>query len=224
MQQENKNIISNSMFSENGEKLSKELDNAASSQIATSIAHQTIDNLDKKLKEMKLELPSTLTKIARKVSELEERLYQNKKEANDMYSDMKELEKLVERYVYQYEKRLIKDNEPKMRTPSGFASPTPVSDELCEFMGREKGTLLSRTETSKFLYKYIQENGLNDPIKKNIIVPDNKLSLLLGDISPTIPLTHFTIQKYISRHFYSQSKNSVSASNTTAESSVSAVY
>lgn len=175
--------------------------------------------LSQTLKDMRIELPSTLTKIAKKVSDLEERLYQNKKEANDIYNDMKELEKLVERYVFQYEKKLIKENEPKPRTPSGFAAPTSVSDELCEFMGKEKGTLISRTDTSRFLYKYIKDNGLNDPIKKNIIVPDTKLALLLGEITGDIPLTHFTIQTYISKHFHNKGKpktNVVSTENASA--------
>jgi chromatin remodeling complex protein RSC6 len=54
--------------------------------------------------------------------------------------------------------------------------------------------------------KYIDDNNLKNPEKKTIIIPDEKLMKLLGDECKDVNLTHFTIQKYINKHFISKPK------------------
>ena len=109
---------------------------------------------------------------------------------------------------YNFENSTVKEtnkNKQKVkRAPSGFAKPTKVSKELCEFMQKPEGTEIARTEVTKALITYIQTNNLllqNDKTKKKI-VPDEKLKKLL-DIS-TVDLDnldYFTIQKYMNKHF-----------------------
>jgi chromatin remodeling complex protein RSC6 len=48
---------------------------------------------------------------------------------------------------------------------------------------------------------YISENNLQNPEKKSIIIPNEPLLRILGDEVKDVLLTHFTIQKYINKHF-----------------------
>ena len=92
--------------------------------------------------------------------------------------------------------------EKKQRSPSGFAKPTKVSAELSHFMDLPEGTLVARTQVTKILVKYIQENNLFDKShSKSIIIPDHKLINLLGITNTNDKLTYFTIQKYMNKHF-----------------------
>ncbi len=86
------------------------------------------------------------------------------------------------------------------KTPSGFAKPTELSDELCNFLGEAKGTKLARTDVTRRLNLYIKENNLQDAKDKRMIHPDAKLlkvlSLKSGDV-----LTFFNLQSYIKHNF-----------------------
>ena len=101
-------------------------------------------------------------------------------------------------------KNLKKDKEktkPKTkRAPSGFAKPSKVTKELCEFMKRSEGTEIARTEVTKSLIEYIKENKLENKTNSKIIIPDDKLKFLLG-IEDGHELTYFNIQKYMTKHF-----------------------
>ena len=149
--------------------------------------------------ESTVELPSTLKKIVTKLGELREKMYKNKQEAAQLYAEVKSVEKLLERYITTYTKQSMVQSSGRM--PSGFASPTQVSDALCDFMGRERGSLIPRTEFSKFLFSYIREQKLQSVAKPSVIIPDQKLADLLGREAMCEELTHFSIQKYISPHF-----------------------
>lgn len=99
-----------------------------------------------------------------------------------------------------------KITSPKKRAPSGFAKPTKVTKELCEFMNKPEGSEIARTEVTKALVSYIKDNNLiKNNAGKNKIIPDEKLKSLLGleddDLSC---LTYFNIQKYMNKHFYSK--------------------
>ena len=78
----------------------------------------------------------------------------------------------------------------------------PFYDELCEFMGMEKGTELARTEVTKHLHEYIKKNSLQVETNKTLIVPDSNLKNLLAledDVSKEIHF--FSLQKYMNKHF-----------------------
>lgn len=87
------------------------------------------------------------------------------------------------------------------RKPHGFARPTEVSDDLCIFMGKEKGTLVSRTEVTKSIIKYIADNNLQNPENKRQILPDETLLKLFGDEARNNTIDYFTMQKYVNHHF-----------------------
>ena len=153
-------------------------------------------------------LPLKLQKIVSKLGSLKTRLHENKREATQMCNEVNTLEKMIDQYVLKIAKDQQKTaREKRQRKPSGFASPTKVSPELCIFMGRQVGELISRTETSKFLSEYISSNQLFDPKNKTIIRPDEQLLRLLGDNARDNEITYFTIQKYMNRHFTESSSN-----------------
>lgn len=87
------------------------------------------------------------------------------------------------------------------RKPHGFARPTEVSDDLCVFMGKEKGSLVSRTEVTKSIIKYIADHKLQNPENKRQILPDETLLKLFGNEARNSVIDYFTMQKYVNHHF-----------------------
>ena len=93
--------------------------------------------------------------------------------------------------------KFVKQSKPKVL--SGFLKPVKVTPELCEFVGCESGTLLSRVDVTKALCEYVKTHNLQtDPTSKSIIVPDEKLGLLLNNTNNT---SFKDIQKLIKIHF-----------------------
>jgi chromatin remodeling complex protein RSC6 len=97
-------------------------------------------------------------------------------------------------------------NKPKKeRKPCGFALPSPISDDMCAFLGRPNGSLVSRIEITQFINDYIKKFSLENPSNKQFIIPNDPLWLILGNDARDKKLTHFTIQKYINKHFIKSS-------------------
>jgi upstream activation factor subunit UAF30 len=86
------------------------------------------------------------------------------------------------------------------RKPSGFAKPSKVTKELCEFMNKAEGSEIARTEVTRALVAYIKENKLENTSNSKIISPDDKLKVLLG-LDDSQELTYFNIQKFMNKHF-----------------------
>lgn len=86
------------------------------------------------------------------------------------------------------------------RNPSGFAKPTKLSDELCDFLSVEKGSSMARTIVTKHINEYIKKNNLQDNEDKRHIIPDGKLKSILS-INEGDKLTYFNLQTYIKQHF-----------------------
>jgi len=132
-----------------------------------------------------------------------------KMQLNSMQQQLKNVEKSVKKELKAV-KKVVAEKKPKSkRAPSGFAKPTKVTKELCDFMNRPEGSEIARTEVTKILSDYIKSNNLQEQTEnsKNKIVPDDKLATLLGISSEeSLNLTFFNIQKYMNKHFIS-SKN-----------------
>lgn len=110
--------------------------------------------------------------------------------------------KNVEGRVKREQQKQQKQKQQRKKTTSGFAKPTKISDELCEFMGMEKGTELARTEVTKYIHEYIKKNELQVETNKTLIVPDSNLKNLLAlDESLSNEIHFFSLQKYMNRHF-----------------------
>jgi chromatin remodeling complex protein RSC6 len=130
-----------------------------------------------------------------------------KMQLNTLQQQVKTLEKGVTKELKTKQKAENPTIVKPKKAPSGFAKPTKVTKELCEFMDKPEGTEIARTEVTKVLVNYIKTNKLQEQTidSKNKIVPDDKLKNLLGlKIEETGDLTFFNIQKYMNKHFISK--------------------
>ena len=111
----------------------------------------------------------------------------------------------LDKLIKKEQKNTVKMSEKKNRgnrKPSGFAKPGPVSDELCIFMKKEKGTHMARTEVTQYIVKYIKDKSLVNNDNKKIIVPNPELKSLLA-VSEKDEITYFNLQRLMNRHFVS---------------------
>jgi upstream activation factor subunit UAF30 len=123
-----------------------------------------------------------------------------KTQITSIQNQLKLLEKNVKKQMKGLKKEVTKKQTKGKRKPSGFAKPSKVTKELCDFMNRQEGTEIARTEVTRALVSYIKENKLENSENSKIISPDNKLRELL-DIKDDQELTYFNIQKYMNKHF-----------------------
>jgi chromatin remodeling complex protein RSC6 len=121
-----------------------------------------------------------------------------KAQLNTISQELKLLEKNVKKEI-----KMMKKQEKKKggnKSPSGFAKPSKVTDELCAFMNEKEGSEIARTSVTKALIEYIEKHNLQNSENKQIIVPDEKLKILLG-INEGEKVTYFTLQKFMNKHF-----------------------
>lgn len=111
------------------------------------------------------------------------------------YSIEQQLDELILSIPYVIQKQPIRDNSFK----SKFCTPTKISNELADFLGKERGTEMARTDVSREINKYIKINNLQDSENKRIINPDEKLSTLFK-LNNNDELTYFNLQRHISPH------------------------
>lgn len=117
-----------------------------------------------------------------------------------LQNDLRGVEKKIKKRVRTLNRQVEKKKYRKKTKPSGFAKPVRISDELCDFLKLEKGTLMARTEVTKKLSEYVKEHNLQDKLNKRKIIPDNRLKNLLK-ISNETELTYFNIQTFMNIHY-----------------------
>lgn len=123
-----------------------------------------------------------------------------KSQVNSIQQQVRVLEKNIKKQMKGLKKEVTKNKNKGNRSPSGFAKPSKVTKELCDFMNKEEGSEIARTEVTKALVSYIKENKLENSENSKIICPDEKLKMLLV-LDESQELTYFTIQKYMNKHF-----------------------
>lgn len=138
--------------------------------------------------------------IFNQFEQLVTQLNQMKTQITGIQQNIKQLDKNVKKQMKCLKKEVIKTKNKGNRQPSGFAKPSKVTKELCEFMNKSEGTEIARTEVTRALVAYIKENKLENTTNSKIISPDEKLKTLL-ELNDSDELTYFTIQKYMNKHF-----------------------
>jgi upstream activation factor subunit UAF30 len=83
---------------------------------------------------------------------------------------------------------------------NGFNRKQDVTPKLREFLGLPAEELISRSEVTKFITKYIAEQGLKHPENGRQIVLDGKLRELLAPPAEVV-VTYLNLQKYLSPHY-----------------------
>jgi chromatin remodeling complex protein RSC6 len=93
----------------------------------------------------------------------------------------------------------------KGNTNSGFLKPVRISKELAKFTGWDHAQERSRVDVTKYICDYIKEHELQNPEDRRQIRvdEDSKLRNLLGYDSKKDkkPLTYYSLQTYLKRHF-----------------------
>ena len=120
-------------------------------------------------------------------------------------ADMKKLEKRLAREIKKAGRRrrtrapaLDEAGNPLPKKPSVFTKPQKITDELCVFLGKAKGTEMSRSDVTRGIMEYVKKHGLN---AKQQINPDAALRKLLkvadGDVVNILNLQRFLKVHYV---------------------------
>ena len=157
----------------------------------------TIESNEKNNEKIIDKIPINIKKMIKSINDMESSIQQQRKQLSNMEKDFMKFKKFAISFI-DFSKKTL---EKKPRKPSGFQLPVLISDELCDFLTIERGSMLPRTEVTKYLIKYISENNLINPEKKTHIIPDEKLLHVLGNDVDLPNLTRFTMQKYMNCHF-----------------------
>lgn len=81
-----------------------------------------------------------------------------------------------------------------MAKGGGFNTLLGLSDELADFMGKDKAT---RAQVTKAVWDHIKKKKLQDPKDKRTIRPDAVLATILGNR----PINMFKMTTKLSQHF-----------------------
>lgn len=138
-----------------------------------------------------------------------------------MNAQMKSIQTAVKLVVKEFEKqkkvieKVQKKKEKAKKSPSGFAKPCKISDELCDFMGIAKGTEQSRTDITRHINSYVKEHNLNNPQNRREFFPDKKLKTILN-VKDGEKVTYFVLQRLIAHHFPPSMSKLAAAAKVTA--------
>ena len=83
---------------------------------------------------------------------------------------------------------------------NGFNRKQDVTPKLRAFLGLAEGELISRSEVTKFINKYISERGLKHPDNGRQLILDETLRDLLAPPAD-VQVTYLNLQKYLSPHY-----------------------
>lgn len=115
-------------------------------------------------------------------------------------SDMKKLEKRIPRELKKASKKRkgkAADGTDKPKRDSIFKKPVQISDELCTFLGKPKGTLMSRSDVTSAVCTYAKTKGL---MNKQVINADASLRKLLK-ITEKDELMILNLQRFLKQHY-----------------------
>ena len=114
-------------------------------------------------------------------------------------NDIKNLSKLV-RKIKSTQEDPDGEKAKARAANNGFNRKQDVTPKLRAFLELPEGELISRSEVTKFITKYIAEKGLKHPDNGRQIILDDKLRDLLAP--PTeVQVTYLNLQKYLSPHY-----------------------
>ena len=146
------------------------------------------------------------TKINRIIDEMDIEIQTVKHVYDTLRTKQKQLKKAISKMESKMLKKQNKKSVP--RQPCGFAKPSSVSKDMCEFLKIPEGSLASRTQVTKKLIQYIKDHQLQGQVNRREICPDDVLYKLFGDAARSQVITYFTMQKYMNHHFIKATESS----------------
>jgi chromatin remodeling complex protein RSC6 len=148
--------------------------------------------------------PDPLAEVEALKGRLQEAITSVKAQKTRLVEMGREMVTLVEGLVKDTNQVLRKNLRRKRRTGSntnsGFMKPKPVSNELCEFLNKPTGSLMSRTDVTRAICEYVKVNELRRPENKRVIIPDARLATLLR-MEKDETMTYIHLQSKISHLF-----------------------
>ncbi len=114
-------------------------------------------------------------------------------------SDVKSLVKLV-RKVKSIQEDPDGEKAKARAANNGFNRKQEITPKLRAFLALPTEDLISRSEVTKFINKYITEKGLKHPENGRQIILDDTLRDLLAPPADVI-VTYLNLQKYLSPHY-----------------------
>ena len=120
-------------------------------------------------------------------------------EITALRNDVKNLTKLV-RKIKNTQEDPNGEKAKKRAENNGFNRKQEITPKLKEFLGLPAGELISRSEVTKFVNKYITDKGLKHPENGRQIILDDKLRDLLAPPAD-VQVTYLNLQKYLSPHY-----------------------
>ncbi len=154
------------------------------------------------------------TRLEDEVRTITTALLSVREQVSRLITDAKKLEKRSAKLQKLADKRrrrrVAVDAEGKPARISIFLVPTPMSNDLCAFMGRPSGSLESRSNVTKFITNYVKENNLKN---KHDINADAKMRKLLN-LTEADKLTYFNLQKYLNVHYLKTNAAAAAAAAT----------
>jgi len=169
--------------------------------------------------------------ITASLNSLVQELNQAKTLMNDMQTKVRLIEKNVAALTKEKEKEKIIKKKPEIKVQphaSGFDTPVAITDELCAFMHKPNGTLVTRLDVTDYLLNYIRMNGLqdmtarkkikvNEPLCKlfrlaqpnavpndavpNDAVPNDAVPNAAATAHTEVDITYFNLHKYLQIHY-----------------------
>jgi len=143
--------------------------------------------------------------------------------------EMKSIQQTLKLLTKEYEKqkkviaKVQRKRENAKKSPSGFAKPCKISNELCKFVGIPEGSERSRTDITRFINAYVKEKNLNNPENRREFFPDEKLRAILN-VTDKEKVTYFILQRLIAHHFpLSINKQNALAAQAAAEAQAALV-
>jgi upstream activation factor subunit UAF30 len=119
-------------------------------------------------------------------------------------NDIKTLTKLV-RKVKNTQEDPDGEKAKKRSENNGFNRKQEITPKLREFLALPEGELISRSEVTKFINKYIIDKGLKHPENGRQIILDDTLKELLSPPADT-QVTYLNLQKFLSPHYIKKEK------------------
>lgn len=120
-------------------------------------------------------------------------------EITALRADVKALTKLV-RKVKNTQEDPTGEKAKARAANNGFNRKQEVTPKLRDFLGLAEGELVSRSEVTKAINKYITEKGLKHPENGRQLILDEKLKDLLQPPAD-VTVTYLNLQKYLSPHY-----------------------
>jgi chromatin remodeling complex protein RSC6 len=120
--------------------------------------------------------------------------------------ELKSIQQTLKLLVKEYDKqkkviaKVQKKRDNAKKSPSGFAKPCKISDELCKFVDIPLGSEKSRTDITRYINAYVKEKNLNNPENRREFFPDDKLRAILN-VKQDEKVTYFILQRLIAHHF-----------------------